>query len=136
MCIRDRAYSLSLVTPGVSSTMDRRFPAILLKSIDLPTFGRPTIAISGLLLITLSSFTLSPGKRQGQVSAVLFYNTHRDIKSLFYILNRRIVKKYSLAMPKHISGYQHPPGWFYLVQRLYDISSRQKPCLLYTSRCV
>ena len=44
------AYSLSRVTPGVSSTMERRFPTRRLNSIDLPTFGRPTIATSGFAI--------------------------------------------------------------------------------------
>lgn len=35
------------VTPGVSSTMERRFPINLLNSMDLPTFGRPTMATMG-----------------------------------------------------------------------------------------
>ncbi len=36
------------VTPGVSSTMLSLRPTRRLKSIDLPTFGRPTIATRGL----------------------------------------------------------------------------------------
>ena len=32
---------------GVSSTMERRFPISLLNSMDLPTFGRPTMATMG-----------------------------------------------------------------------------------------
>ena len=35
------------VTPGVSSTMERRFPMSLLNSMDLPTLGRPTMATMG-----------------------------------------------------------------------------------------
>ena len=41
------AYILSLVTPGVSFTMDMSLPASLLKSVDLPTLGLPTIATIG-----------------------------------------------------------------------------------------
>ena len=37
----------SRVTPGVSSTIDMRFPAILLNNVDFPTFGLPTMAIMG-----------------------------------------------------------------------------------------
>ena len=44
------AYSRSRVTPGVSSTMDRRLPVSLLNSMDLPTLGRPTIATRGLAM--------------------------------------------------------------------------------------
>lgn len=44
------AYILSLVTPGVSSTMETRRPTTLLKKVDFPTFGRPTTATSGLLI--------------------------------------------------------------------------------------
>jgi len=38
----------SRVVPGTSSTMARRSPMRRLKSVDLPTFGRPTIATTGL----------------------------------------------------------------------------------------
>ena len=51
------AYSRSRVTPGVSSTMDSRWPQSLLNSMDLPTLGRPTIATKGFILSL--SFLLS-----------------------------------------------------------------------------
>src|SRR5439155_673381 len=35
------------VTPGTSRTSARRLPTSRLKSVDLPTFGRPTIAMTG-----------------------------------------------------------------------------------------
>src|SRR2546425_2392759 len=38
------AYSRSRVVPGSSSTMATRSPTRRLKSVDLPTFGRPTMA--------------------------------------------------------------------------------------------
>ena len=37
----------SRVMPGSSPTIDRRVPVSRLKSVDLPTFGRPQIATSG-----------------------------------------------------------------------------------------
>src|SRR6266566_6378757 len=37
----------SRVIPGSSVTMERRWLIKRLKSVDLPTFGRPTIAMSG-----------------------------------------------------------------------------------------
>src|SRR5213078_2293590 len=37
----------SRVIPGSSVTMERRWLIKRLKSLDLPTFGRPTIAMSG-----------------------------------------------------------------------------------------
>ena len=40
------------VTPGVSSTMERRWPHSLLNSMDLPTLGRPTMATKGFIHIT------------------------------------------------------------------------------------
>ena len=47
---------LSIVedTPGVSSTMERRWPMSLLNSIDLPTLGRPTMATMGLDILLSS----------------------------------------------------------------------------------
>ena len=44
---------LSLVTPGVSSTIDILFPANLLNRVDFPTFGLPTTATMGLLSILI-----------------------------------------------------------------------------------
>jgi len=38
---------LSRVTPGSSSTIAVLLPTILLNSVDLPTFGLPTIATVG-----------------------------------------------------------------------------------------
>jgi len=35
------------VIPGSSLTMERRWPIRRLNNVDLPTFGRPTIAMSG-----------------------------------------------------------------------------------------
>ena len=54
MTVNDRpfhsmeAYRRSRVTPGVSSTIATRLPIKRLKSVDLPTLGRPTTATSGL----------------------------------------------------------------------------------------
>src|SRR4029453_616473 len=42
-----RATTRSRVTPGASSTMARRARTMRLKSIDLPTFGRPTTTTTG-----------------------------------------------------------------------------------------
>ena len=39
--------TLSRVVPGVSETIAIRLPARRLNSVDLPTFGRPTMAIIG-----------------------------------------------------------------------------------------
>ena len=57
----------SRVTPGVSSTMERRFPTILLKSVDFPTLGRPTMATIGFAIV---SPTLS--KKRGTPPVFLF----------------------------------------------------------------
>ena len=45
------AYSLSRVTPGRFSVMESLRPAILLKSVLLPTLGRPTIATRGFAIL-------------------------------------------------------------------------------------
>ena len=47
---QEAATSLrSRVTPGRSSTIASRRPMIRLRSVDLPTFGRPTIATTGIM---------------------------------------------------------------------------------------
>ena len=51
-------YSLSLVTPGRSSTIAILSPTKLLKRVDFPTFGLPTIATIGFILSPLYFFTL------------------------------------------------------------------------------
>jgi hypothetical protein len=38
---------LSRVVPAIGATIARRDPIILLKSVDLPTFGRPTSTTDG-----------------------------------------------------------------------------------------
>ena len=43
-------YSLSLVTPGSSFTIDNLCPINLLNNVDFPTFGLPTIATTGFIL--------------------------------------------------------------------------------------
>ena len=43
-------YSRSRVVPGWSSTMASRWPMMRLKSVDLPTLGRPTMATIGLVM--------------------------------------------------------------------------------------
>ena len=45
------AYSLSRVTPGLSSVMDTLRPTTLLKNVLLPTFGLPTIATNGFAIL-------------------------------------------------------------------------------------
>src|SRR5262245_2706670 len=43
------AETRSRVTPGLGSTIEMRRPAIALRSDDLPTFWRPTMAMMGSL---------------------------------------------------------------------------------------
>ena len=77
------AYSRSRVTPGVSSTMESRRPTSLLKSMDLPTLGRPTMATRGFA-IGVTSFVMESiqgnshpedGLKEGE--AVLVHRDHR-----------------------------------------------------------
>jgi hypothetical protein len=49
----------SRVMPGSSPTMERRSPTSRLKSVDFPTFGRPTIATSGSTAAARGSNTSS-----------------------------------------------------------------------------
>ena len=44
----DSPYRRSRVMPGSSPTMARRDPTSRLNSVDLPTLGRPTMAMRGL----------------------------------------------------------------------------------------
>ena len=51
----------SRVTPGVSSTMARRWPVSLLKIVDLPTLGRPTMATMGFAMVVCLLYTVFSG---------------------------------------------------------------------------
>ena len=51
----------NLVTSGVSFTMEICSPASALNKVDFPTFGRPTIATTGLLILNLlQSISVNP----------------------------------------------------------------------------
>ena len=83
------AYKRSLVTPGVSCTIAIFCPASALNKVDLPTFGRPTIATIGLLIsylplyysdlsrssLPLSEFALSAPAPAAEVSGVSLTST-------------------------------------------------------------
>ena len=58
----------SLVTPGVSLTIAIRSPASMLKSVDFPTFGRPTMATIGLLTSSSYRCFLSWRRMQNRMS--------------------------------------------------------------------
>src|SRR5262249_7611494 len=49
----------SRVMPGSSVTMERRCPIRRLNNVDLPTLGRPTIAISGSASIVKTFFKIA-----------------------------------------------------------------------------
>ena len=49
ICTLASAYRRSRVTPGVGSTIAWRVPTRRLKSVDLPTLGRPTMATVGFI---------------------------------------------------------------------------------------
>src|SRR5580765_1222432 len=58
---RPNPYCRSRVTPGTSATMASRVPVNTLKSVDLPTLGRPTRAMTG-------STACSLGRRRAECS--------------------------------------------------------------------
>src|SRR5713226_9360867 len=55
----------SRVVPGKSSTTATLSPIILLKKVDLPTFGRPTIATSGFIIAPLPFLPIKAAPVQG-----------------------------------------------------------------------
>ena len=64
---RNRRRSLSRVVPGWSKAMTRSSPSSALTSVDLPTLGRPTIAMRGRVRVRVSSSSsrlgASPARR-------------------------------------------------------------------------
>src|SRR5438445_12488914 len=78
----------SRVTPAVGSTMLIRRPASQLKSDDLPTFGRPTIATSGI--DTVNAPTDGDGRprvpgRRGVGLQPLNYGTVTSARDLWHL---------------------------------------------------
>src|SRR5262245_32170786 len=72
----------SRVIPGSSPTIDRRDPTSRLKSVDLPTFGRPTIAnVGGCFFADLLKKGQSLLRKQPiierDVFALAFHTPHR-----------------------------------------------------------
>jgi hypothetical protein len=64
-------YKRSRVMPGSSPTMARREPTRRLNRVDLPTLGRPTMAIRGILFIwkfRRAWLDRTPRLRSGQAS--------------------------------------------------------------------
>src|SRR5437762_807156 len=65
--------SRSRVVPGISDVTDLRSPISRLKSVDLPTFGRPTSATIGFRIAR----SYYPTDREGP-AIVPFYMRHCD----------------------------------------------------------
>ena len=59
----------SRVIPGSSPTIDRRVPVMRLNSVDLPTFGRPQIATSGISAATLDAPSLASINSEAKLSS-------------------------------------------------------------------
>ena len=56
-------YNRSRVMPGSSPTIARRDPIMRLNKVDLPTFGRPTMAMVGIAALTAVELLEGWGKR-------------------------------------------------------------------------
>src|SRR5580658_3524141 len=61
----------SRVMPGSSVTIERRVPVRRLKSVDFPTFGRPTITMDGSFSVIFVA--TNSEKRPSEISASLFW---------------------------------------------------------------
>src|ERR1700721_3742318 len=58
----------SRVIPGSSPTIDRRLPVSRLNSVDFPTFGRPTMAMTGASVETVRR--ASAGTRPSRIASL------------------------------------------------------------------
>ena len=98
-------YSRSRVTPGVSSTMDSRRPTILLNSMDLPTLGRPTIAIKGNAIVVSLSFQHGAPAEVARrlVPTICTGQPRLGAEPLHGV----IVQKYVFSVPQHVQRQQH-----------------------------
>ena len=68
----------SRVMPGSSPTMERREPVRRLKSVDLPTLGRPTMAMSGRLELSVACCSLFVARRSESVGICAARDSARD----------------------------------------------------------
>src|SRR5215469_10061711 len=64
----------SRVVPGRSSTMARRWPASLLKSVDLPTLGLPTMATSGFKGASHNFYATTDNSLSGGIQCPVLYH--------------------------------------------------------------
>src|SRR4030095_2970233 len=72
--------------PGSSVTIERRWPIRRLNSVDFPTFGRPTIAISG----SEGGMTCSGGLQVSLSFCKIAHQMFRDLSCLPMIYSRII----------------------------------------------
>src|SRR5579864_3776060 len=77
----------SRVMPGSSVTIERRVPVRRLKSVDLPTLGRPTITMEGSLPVI--------------VFALLLISLFDWLFDLLFIGERRALRN---PLPYHVGG--------------------------------
>lgn len=94
---------------GVSFTIEILSPANTLNRVDLPTFGRPTIATIGLLIhCSPSVYRLLVFLHNGfhQVAARLIDNLYRCFQALFHLFHRHIVEKDVFSRTEHVARKQ------------------------------
>ena len=80
------AYSLSRVTPGLSSVIEIFLPATLLKKVLLPTFGLPTMATSGFDIFYLLEKSLTVNHYNKTAAFCKEKTAYPNGKPLFYVL--------------------------------------------------
>src|SRR5699024_3123016 len=125
------AYRRSRVTPGVSSTMDRRLPASRLNSWLLPTFGRPTMAtigfgISDSLLLILRGSVFKYLRQQ--VCTVDLDRHKRHADGVRHLLRSIVVQKYVAAVAQHVSGNEHALAQIAALELCDQVLPGDQPC--------
>jgi hypothetical protein len=100
----------SRVMPGSSVTIERRVPVRRLKSVDLPTFGRPTITMDGSLAVILFTGSRSQAGLQPtmETSTVADFRARRrtNLKLRFEVFSVVTYPPFRLFLQKRTHAHE------------------------------
>src|SRR5439155_9115334 len=98
----------SRVTPGVARTSAFRLPISRLKSVDLPTLGRPTMATTGIRTARSRApcGPLACPQRVEQAAGRRLRRLHRHAQMSREIGRCPVVEEHAPRLPEGVRGYE------------------------------
>src|SRR5271169_702429 len=123
--------------PGISLTIDRRVPVSRLKSVDLPTLGRPKITNDGSICVMVSSGGRTIENRN---SAATFHCTASQLISLIPTLHRASpifpneLRRHSVLGQKRNAPAQMAGAFRLIVLQRLEDDLRHQLCVAWFAR--